>query len=161
MVWDQKWTHIRQVFCWLETSHMQSNLSQLEWMLLGCDQYPVIGKSGREYHFNARAYPFDAPHDPAIFYLVRLTEQTNGKWDCVVLYRGLVSDLQQELSRHKMRLFDNNQSPNAILWLHVVNAMERLAIWYDLAGLVIGIDLDWCAVEQKTHTDESFRHAVF
>lgn len=143
---------------------MQSGLPQLEWLFSGYDKYPVMGKSGKEYLFNAHAYPFDAPHGPAIFYLVRMTEQAEGKWACVVLYRGLASDLQQELPRHKMPWFDEGQSPNAILWLPVEKSMARLATWYDLGGVEIGISLDWCAVERtaerKAHTVEYLRTAM-
>ena len=140
---------------------MQSGLAQLEYVFLGYDKYPIIGKSGKVYHFNTHAYPFDAPHDPAIFYLVRMTEQAVGKWACVVLYRGLVSDLQQELACHKTSLFKDDQSPNAILWLPVGKGLARLAIWYDLGGLEIGIGLNWDTVERKTHTAESSRSAIF
>jgi hypothetical protein len=140
---------------------MQSSLAQLEHVFLGYDKYPIIGKSGMVYHFNTHAYPFEAPHDPAIFYLVRMTEQAVGKWACVVLYRGLASDLQQELARHQMALFEGDQLPNAILWLPVGNGLARLATWYDLGGLQIGIGLTWGAAERKPHTVESSRSAIF
>lgn len=104
-------------------------------MFLGYAQFPVIGKSGHKYQFNADAYPFAAPPIAAIFYLARMAGEPEGKVDCVRLYSGHTNDLHQELSRHKTPSSDDAPSPNAILWLPVENPAARLAIWNDLGEL--------------------------